>query len=370
MPHRSLPRSAGASLVPVAAVVLALLASSLPPLVATAGAQPTELWLQDGRFRVTADWATGHGTAGPGFAVPFTDESGTFWFFRQDNVEVTVKVLDACVPPFDRFWVFAAGMTDVDVVLTVEDTWADRSEVYRNVLETPFEPVLDTASFDTCAALRPCGMGTAGEVRATPRSDHRAERAAVAIGGGLTAGEDDYQRAAADLGAVSAAHPELADVEYHTPETPDELIVGFDPATHDLIEAGTYTGWDCLNAWYGAAGEPWIDFPEIGYAIVTFAGIFDLDRVGEDYLELPGALFVGRNGVIPAPLLPPPPALCATRAGDTFRYYFDWIGGVPNRWFFTSEPGQPPVLVGSYVASDGGPVPDWADDLEACFGVV
>lgn len=34
---------------------------------------------------------------------------GYFWFFEEDNVEVVLKVLDACSFT-DRFWVFAAGL--------------------------------------------------------------------------------------------------------------------------------------------------------------------------------------------------------------------------------------------------------------------
>ncbi|PYQ62998.1 MAG: hypothetical protein DMF53_11555 [Acidobacteria bacterium] len=53
-------------------------------------------------------------------AVKLTDETGYLWFFSATNVELVVKVLDAC--SFNqRFWVFAGGLTNVRVTLTVTD---------------------------------------------------------------------------------------------------------------------------------------------------------------------------------------------------------------------------------------------------------
>lgn len=110
----------------------------------------TALCLQDGRFRVEAAWRTGAGDAAPAGAVKQNDGSGYFYFFSEDNTEVTVKVLDACVPDFDRFWVFAAGMTNVDVRLLVTDTEAGVSRPYQNPLGTLFAPIADTDAFETC----------------------------------------------------------------------------------------------------------------------------------------------------------------------------------------------------------------------------
>ncbi len=110
----------------------------------------TALCLQDGRFRVEAAWRTGAGDAAPAGAVRQNDGSGYFWFFSEDNTEVTVKVLDACSPEFDRFWVFAAGMTNVDVRLLVTDTDAGVSKPYQNPLGTLFQPIADTDAFATC----------------------------------------------------------------------------------------------------------------------------------------------------------------------------------------------------------------------------
>ena len=65
-------------------------------------------------------------------------------------MEVILKVLDACVDPFNRFWVFAAGLSDVEVTVRVTDTVSSEVQEYFNPLGTAFRPIQDTAAFDTC----------------------------------------------------------------------------------------------------------------------------------------------------------------------------------------------------------------------------
>lgn len=107
--------------------------------------------LNDGRFRVSVVWETPGGDSGPGRALLPSDDSGEFWFFGPNNTELIVKVLDACAnPDFNTFWVFAAGLTNVEVTLTVTDTETGQSKVYENPQGRFFRPVLDTAAFATC----------------------------------------------------------------------------------------------------------------------------------------------------------------------------------------------------------------------------
>lgn len=107
--------------------------------------------LQNGRFEVTVEWATAQGASGDGQAILAAADSGEFWFFNANNTELLVKVLDACgVPGFDSYWVFAAGLTNVEVTLTVHDTESGETKVYANPQGHAFQPVLDTAAFATC----------------------------------------------------------------------------------------------------------------------------------------------------------------------------------------------------------------------------
>jgi hypothetical protein len=47
----------------------------------------------------------------------------------------------------DRFWVFASGLTDVQVLITVTDTQTGRTRRYFNRRGKAFAPVQDTAAF-------------------------------------------------------------------------------------------------------------------------------------------------------------------------------------------------------------------------------
>lgn len=81
--------------------------------------------------------------------MPLTVDTGSFWFFDDSNLELMVKVLDGCAVN-GRHWVFAAGLTDVEVELDVTDAWTGQTKTYRNPLGTPFAPIQDTAAFATC----------------------------------------------------------------------------------------------------------------------------------------------------------------------------------------------------------------------------
>lgn len=106
------------------------------------------LCLQGGRFEVRATWETTTDT-GVGHPVALTSDSGYFWFFDDANIEVVVKVLAAC-PVNSRYWVFAAGLTNVAVELEVTDTLTGAKRTYFNPLNTPFQPIQDTNAFATC----------------------------------------------------------------------------------------------------------------------------------------------------------------------------------------------------------------------------
>jgi CSLREA domain-containing protein len=104
------------------------------------------LCLNQNRFRVNAAWRTAQNATGAGQGVTLTPETGYFWFFDPGNVELTVKVIDACALG-NRFWVFAAGLTNVKVDLTVVDTQTGQSKVYSNPLNRTFVSILDTNAF-------------------------------------------------------------------------------------------------------------------------------------------------------------------------------------------------------------------------------
>lgn len=114
------------------------------------GCTPSDqvLCLNEDRFRVEAFWQT-TGERQPATAVPLTTDTGYFWFFDEQNVEVVIKVLDAC-STFGRFWVFSTGLTDVGVTVVVTDTETGEVQRYRSQVNVPYTPIFDVSAFDTC----------------------------------------------------------------------------------------------------------------------------------------------------------------------------------------------------------------------------
>lgn len=107
------------------------------------------LSLLGGRFAIEAQWDTGD-HQGFGTPVVLTNEVGTFWFFNSDNVELIVKVHEACVDPYQRYWVFVAGLTNVAVDLRVRDLVAGFEHTYHSSSGDAFPTILDTGTFATC----------------------------------------------------------------------------------------------------------------------------------------------------------------------------------------------------------------------------
>ncbi len=105
-----------------------------------------------GRFRVTARWATQTATE-DAHPFPLTRDTGSFWFFNADNLELMIKVLDGCAINH-RFWVFQAGLTDVGVEVFVNDTLTGRSWSSSNPPGVPFPTRLDTSALDVCEESR------------------------------------------------------------------------------------------------------------------------------------------------------------------------------------------------------------------------
>ena len=113
----------------------------------------TTLCLVNGRFEVELDWRAGTGPSRPATAVPleFAPESGLFYFISPSNIEMLVKVLNACVPELgNKYWVFYAATTNVEFTLTVIDTQTGAVQVYQNPANHPAMPVQHTDAFATC----------------------------------------------------------------------------------------------------------------------------------------------------------------------------------------------------------------------------
>jgi hypothetical protein len=112
---------------------------------------PTALCLLDNRFKVEAFWRDFAGNSGPGQAVPLTSDTGTFWFFDPQNVEVVGKVIDGRTLN-DHFWFFYGALSNVEYSLTVTDTATGAARRYLNP-SGQLASVGDTTAFGPQGAL-------------------------------------------------------------------------------------------------------------------------------------------------------------------------------------------------------------------------
>lgn len=104
--------------------------------------------LVNDRFSVRVTYDVGNGPQ-PMTAIKFTPNSGLFWFTDAGNIEVLVKMINACAFN-NRFWVYSGGTTDVGVTITVTDSQSGTSKTYNNPRGTKFGTITDGDAFATC----------------------------------------------------------------------------------------------------------------------------------------------------------------------------------------------------------------------------
>lgn len=108
---------------------------------------PFELCLGEGRFAATVDFFDPRGRGWTAARTKaFSRDTGFFTFFDETNVEVMVKVLDACGVN-GHYWVFAGGATDLGIRLTVLDKTTGLSAPYETVAGRPFRAITDLRAF-------------------------------------------------------------------------------------------------------------------------------------------------------------------------------------------------------------------------------
>jgi hypothetical protein len=163
-----------------------------PALAACAHAGADDhLCLQAERFRVDADWRDPYNVAvglGSGFHVADVSDSGAFWFFGEDNLELLVKVLDGRGVN-GHFWVFYGAMTTVEYWVAVTDLATGEQEVYYNPPRVQAS-VADTAAFaapaggaaTVAAAPQVLAGSPSGGVIAVPAGDLTGRAVAAATG--------------------------------------------------------------------------------------------------------------------------------------------------------------------------------------------
>ncbi len=120
----------------------------IPPCVADAQTLCLDAGNND-RFRVRMTWTDFVGGTGPGFAVPFTSDSGFFYFFSPQNLEVLVKMVNGCGSFSNYYWFYYAAASNVQIDIEVADTEADVIQTYHNPLGN-FASDGDITALQTC----------------------------------------------------------------------------------------------------------------------------------------------------------------------------------------------------------------------------
>ena len=83
------------------------------------------------RFHVKVSWKAPSNDTGTGHARRLTDDTGAFWFFSPDNLELMIKVLDGRAVN-GHFWLFYGALSNVEYTLTVTDTATGKEKTYHN----------------------------------------------------------------------------------------------------------------------------------------------------------------------------------------------------------------------------------------------
>lgn len=117
-----------------------------PSLIRGCHETGTSMCLQQDRFQIEGTWWDFQGNTGPMRTEKVVSDSGYGWFFDVSNKEIFLKVLDACSFT-GNYWVFTAGLTNVQVELRVIDTETGKVRTQINPAGQDFPPSLDTATF-------------------------------------------------------------------------------------------------------------------------------------------------------------------------------------------------------------------------------
>lgn len=115
-------------------------------------ASDTVLCLLGNRFQVEAVATAADGTAGAARITTVSDSTGLLRLFGPRNVEVLVKMLDACgVHGRPAFWVSTAATTDSEVTLSITDTATGRSQDYFSPRGEVGPNTIDVTTFNDCS---------------------------------------------------------------------------------------------------------------------------------------------------------------------------------------------------------------------------
>lgn len=244
----------------------------------------------------------------------------------------------------DRDWVYVAATSEGRILRVAKDGSAAK----------PAGPITG-----------PCPMpiGSAEEIAATPRDDANLELLALALDTAeIVATQETYDRVIADVAAIRALEPSIADVGYLGSNDGKQLLLSPDDKTMQSIAAGEYSAWDCLNDFYQL--DPTKPMPiQVGssFVVITLKGQYHLGQLSDLYAKLPGI-----ESVEPNSFIGDGPSIHARHRGDDIEYIVDRAGGDcpagctshDAHFFVSTAPGVVEAM-GSWNSEAGEMPPAW-----------
>jgi hypothetical protein len=104
-------------------------AGAEPPGIGVRRYGSPRLELVDRRFVAEVTWKDFTLRAGRGVAVPHRANTGHFWFFREDDLDLTLKIVDGRAVN-GHFWVFYGAVSNVAFTLRITDRETGRVKTY------------------------------------------------------------------------------------------------------------------------------------------------------------------------------------------------------------------------------------------------
>jgi hypothetical protein len=133
------------------------------------------------RFQARVAWTNpGNGDTGVGRSLPLTSDTGAFWFFGDQNLELMVKVLDGTAVNL-RYWLYGGSLSNVDYTLTVTDTLTGVERTYHNPAGQ-FTSLADVTAFPFGLSAQRTEKTAAGA--AAPRSAACGDFASLCLSSG------------------------------------------------------------------------------------------------------------------------------------------------------------------------------------------
>ncbi|MEM8929764.1 MAG: fibronectin type III domain-containing protein [Acidobacteriota bacterium] len=143
--------------------------------------------LNSGRFRVQVFFTDGDDNVSIAqVASAGTNDSGLFWFFDENNLEILVKVLDACGLN-QNFWVLSAATTNLAYTLVVTDSETGTTAVYTNAAGDPAPAVIDVGALPVCAGMATTPSDPVSESEVRHRSPTVIDAASSELSSALSA---------------------------------------------------------------------------------------------------------------------------------------------------------------------------------------